>query len=97
MRAGSAYHQSSSCGGLLKLFSNVKQLKILVITFTGFTVFILEIAMIVSAEPAIMVVQIGMNILDTEFVRAKMLLTKSESMFKLKKGDMHNALASKIS
>ena len=69
------------------MLRTVRQAKKLIIAVVGLTILMAGIAMIVLPGPAIIVVPIGLGILATEFVWARILLTKAKSTFsKNKKG-----------
>ena len=69
----------------------MQQAKRLLIAVTGFTVLIVGIAMIVLPGPAVIIIPAGLGILATEFVWARILLTKAKNTFsKIKKGGNSN-------
>ena len=58
------------------MLKSIKQAKRLVVAVVGFTVLLIGFAMIVLPGPAIIVIPIGLGILATEFVWARLLLRK---------------------
>jgi tellurite resistance protein TerC len=63
------------------LIKSLKQAKRLVIIVMGFTVLLIGIAMIILPGPAIIVIPLGLAILGTEFIWAKILLQKTKAKF----------------
>ncbi|MBI4834904.1 MAG: PGPGW domain-containing protein [Planctomycetes bacterium] len=61
---------------------SVKQAKRVVIIVIGFTVLLIGIAMIVLPGPAIIVIPLGLAILGTEFIWARVLLKKTKAKFR---------------
>lgn len=58
------------------LIKNIRQAKRMIIGLIGFSVVLLGIAMIVLPGPAILIIPMGLGILATEFVWARILLNK---------------------
>jgi len=58
-----------------------KQAKRFVIIVIGFTVLLIGIAMIVLPGPAIVIIPLGLAILGTEFIWARILLKKAKAKF----------------
>ena len=67
------------------LVNSLKRVKKLIIGVIGFTVLLIGIVMIVLPGPAIVVIPIGLAILATEFVWAKVLLDKIKKRLKRKR------------
>lgn len=61
---------------------SIKQAKRLVIIVIGFTVLLIGIAMIILPGPAIVVIPLGLAILGTEFIWARILLNKTKAKFR---------------
>ena len=59
-----------------ELTKQIKKIKKIFIAIIGFTILIIGISMILLPGPAIIVIPIGLAILATEFVWAKLLLRK---------------------
>lgn len=67
------------------LVNSLKRAKKLIIGVIGFTVLLIGIVMIVLPGPAIVVIPIGLAILATEFVWAKVLLDEIKKRLKRKR------------
>ena len=67
------------------LVNNLKRARKLIIGVIGFTVLLIGIMMIVLPGPAIVVIPIGLAILATEFVWAKVLLDEIKKRLKRKR------------
>ncbi len=73
------------------VFNTVRQAKRLIIAIIGFTVLGIGVALIVLPGPAFIVIPIGLGILATEFIWARILLKKVKTRFqKNKKGGIVN-------
>jgi tellurite resistance protein TerC len=61
------------------VFKTLKQAKRLIVIVLGFTVLLIGIAMIALPGPAFIVIPLGLAILASEFVWARLLLSKIKS------------------
>lgn len=74
------------------LIETLKQAKRLIVAVVGFTVLLGGVAMLVLPGPAILVIPLGLAILATEFVWARLLLNKVKSKIpKLQSAKSFNA------
>ena len=63
------------------LLKTLRQTKRLIIIVIGFSILLIEIAMIVLPGPAFIVIPLGLGILATELLWARRILNKIKSKF----------------
>ena len=71
--------------GFMILFESIRQVKRFVVMVVGFTVLLIGIVMVFTPGPAIIVIPLGLIILASEFVWARVLLDHVKERLKKQK------------